>query len=155
MSDIPIHNETNYDLTASILDQIERDAVEYFGNSVNAIRVQYGIARHAFNARTGEVRYSFSPSDYGLVDTTAVPFPEPYPHATNIPRVDDDRDNVVTADFDEADGDDEDDEPTTGGMEDELDVVADDDGPEFQSPDSNFGTTDDTERNFLCDDDYS
>ncbi len=42
--------------------------MEYF-ESVNAIRIQYGIERHAFNARSGEVRYAFSPSDFGLVDT--------------------------------------------------------------------------------------
>jgi hypothetical protein len=35
--------------------------------------VQYGIARHAFNARTREVRYAFSPTDFGLFDTTPLP----------------------------------------------------------------------------------
>ena len=56
MPDIPIHNETEYTLTASILEQIKRDALEYFGDAVRAIRVQYGSDRHAFNATTGEMR---------------------------------------------------------------------------------------------------
>jgi hypothetical protein len=64
MPDIPIQNETEYTLTASILEQIRRDALEYFGDSVRAIRVQYGIDRHAFNARTGEMRYAFSPGEH-------------------------------------------------------------------------------------------
>lgn len=70
MSDIPIVNETEYDLTEFILKQIERDAVEYFGESVRLIRIQYGIDRHAFNARSGELRFSFSPVDFGLTDNT-------------------------------------------------------------------------------------
>jgi hypothetical protein len=36
--------------------------------------VQYGIARHAFNARTREVCYALSPTDFGLFDT--IPLPE-------------------------------------------------------------------------------
>jgi hypothetical protein len=56
MSDILINNETEYSLPATILNQIQRDAIEYFGESVHTIRIQYGIERHAFNAKTGEVR---------------------------------------------------------------------------------------------------
>jgi len=70
MASIPIHNETEYTLTDDMTKQIIRDAQEHFGEDVRSIRVQYGIERHAFNARTREVRYAFSPNDFGLVDTT-------------------------------------------------------------------------------------
>jgi hypothetical protein len=66
MANIPIHNETEYTLTDDITQQIIGDAHEHFGEEVRAIRVQSGIARHAFNARTHEVRYAFSPQDFGL-----------------------------------------------------------------------------------------
>ena len=59
MASIPIHNETEYTLTDDMTKQIIRDAQEHFGEDVRSIRVQYGIERHAFNARTHEVRYAF------------------------------------------------------------------------------------------------
>ncbi len=71
MPDLPIRNETEYALTDLTLKQIERDALEYFGESVRLIRIQYGIDRHAFNARTGELRYAFSPIDFGLTDAVS------------------------------------------------------------------------------------
>jgi len=40
-----------------------------FGEEVHAIRVQSGLARHALNARTREVRYAFSPQDFGFGHT--------------------------------------------------------------------------------------
>ncbi len=67
MASIPIHNETDYTLTDAMTQQIIRDAQEHFGEEVHSIRVQSGIERHAFNARTREVRYAFSPQDFGLV----------------------------------------------------------------------------------------
>src|SRR5262252_10639142 len=70
MASIPIHNETDYTLTDDMAQQIILDAQEHFGEEVRSIRVQYGIERHAFNARTREVRYAFSPTDFGLFDTT-------------------------------------------------------------------------------------
>src|SRR5438094_10474692 len=73
MASMPIHNETDYLLTDNIRQHIIRDVHEYFGGQVRSIRVQYGIARHAFNARTLEVRYAFSPTDFGLFDTSALP----------------------------------------------------------------------------------
>src|SRR5262249_41527411 len=51
-------------------------AIEYFGEEVHAIRVQSGLERHAFNARTHEVRYALSPQDFGLVRPMSVT-PEP------------------------------------------------------------------------------
>jgi hypothetical protein len=73
MGSMPIHNETDYPLTDNMRQHIIRDVHEYFGGQVRSIRVQHGIARHAFNARTHEVRYAFSPTDFGLLDTTPVP----------------------------------------------------------------------------------
>ena len=66
---IPIHNETDYALTEAMTTQIIRDAQEHFGEEVRSVRVQSGIERHAFNARTREVRYAFSPQDFGVVPT--------------------------------------------------------------------------------------
>ena len=61
MPDIPIHNETEYDLTPLMLDYIQSDAMAYFGDSIHAIRVQSGLDRPTFNVKTGEVR-SCSPA---------------------------------------------------------------------------------------------
>ena len=72
MASIPIQNETDYTLTDDMTQYIIRDAQEHFGEEVRAIRVQSGIARHAFNARTREVRYAFSPQDFGLGHTMPI-----------------------------------------------------------------------------------
>src|SRR5262245_63412148 len=86
MASIPIHNETEYTLTDDMTKQIIRDAQEHFGEDVRSIRVQYGIERHAFNARTHEVRYAFSPNNFGLVDTTTT-FPNTYYIQADIPSI--------------------------------------------------------------------
>ena len=78
MANIPIYNETDYPLTEAMMQYILRDALEYFGEEVQAIRVQSGLERHAFNARTHEVRYALSPQDFGLVRPMSV-IPEPLP----------------------------------------------------------------------------
>ena len=78
MASIPIHNETDYLLTNDMTQYILRDAQEHFGEEVRAIRVQSGIERHAFNARTREVRYAFSPQDFGFGQTMPLA-PEPGP----------------------------------------------------------------------------
>ena len=64
MSDLPIYNETGADLPAWILAQIKAEMIEYFGESIQAIRIQAGIQRHAYNAKTREVRYAFFLSDF-------------------------------------------------------------------------------------------
>ena len=66
MASISIHNETDYALTDDMMQHIIRDAQEHFGEEVRAIRVQAGLARHALNVRTREVRYAFSPQGFGL-----------------------------------------------------------------------------------------
>jgi len=69
MVNIPIHNETDYALTDDMTQHIIRDAHDHFGEEVHAIRVQSGLARHALNTRTREVRYEFSHQDFGLANT--------------------------------------------------------------------------------------
>jgi len=64
MSDLPVYNETGADLPAWILAQIKAEMIEYFGESIQAIRIQAGIQRHAYNAKTREVRYAFFLSDF-------------------------------------------------------------------------------------------
>ena len=78
MADIPIHNDTDYALTEAMTQEILRDAQEHFGDVIRAIRVQSGLQRHALNARTCEVRYAFSPQDFGVVP--------PLPPASESPR---------------------------------------------------------------------
>ena len=87
MANIPIRNETDYALTDEMTAYILRDAQEHFGEGVSAIRVQSGLARHAFNARTHEVRYAFSPQDFGFVHTMP-PTPEPPRSRRRPPRRD-------------------------------------------------------------------
>src|SRR6266481_162762 len=72
MASIPIHNETDYTLTDDMTQQIIRDTQEHFGEEVRAIWVQSGIERHALNARTREVRYAFSPQDFGFDHTMPI-----------------------------------------------------------------------------------
>jgi hypothetical protein len=152
MPDMPIHNETEYTLTASILDQIKRDAIEYFGESVHSIRVQYGIERHAFNAKTGEVRYAFSPGDYGLVDTTSA-FPETFPRSVVIPSIDDEQEAIAEESFDDEEVDVEDEETASFEViEENIDPVDDDEGPDFQNLDEDFESIEDEEGAFLYDD---
>jgi hypothetical protein len=83
MASIPIQNETDYTLTEVMTQQIIRDAQEHFGEEVHAIRVQSGIERHAFNARTREVRYAFSPQDFGFGQTMPI---APEPRTPEPPR---------------------------------------------------------------------
>src|SRR5215831_1862600 len=83
MASIPIHNETDHPLTDDMMQHILRDAQEYFGEEVRSIRVQAGIERHAFNAGTHEVRYAFSPQDFGFGPTMPI---APEPRTPETPR---------------------------------------------------------------------
>jgi hypothetical protein len=67
MVSIPIANETPYTLTDAMRQDILRDAHEHFGDVVRSIRVQEGLERHVFNTRTRQVRYAFSPTNFGLM----------------------------------------------------------------------------------------
>jgi hypothetical protein len=94
MVNMPIHNETDYALTDEMTTHIIRDAQEHFGEEVRSIRVQYGIERHAFNARTREVRYAFSPNDFGLVPTMPTA-PERPRSRRRPPRIDEDTEEEI------------------------------------------------------------
>jgi hypothetical protein len=87
MVDIPIPNETDYPLTDAMTQHILRDAQEHFGEEVRSIRVQSGLARHAFNARTREVRYAFFPQDFG-VDHPMSTVQEPSAYAAALSNID-------------------------------------------------------------------
>jgi len=153
MASIAIQNETEYTLTEEMAEQIRRDAQEYFGEAVRAIRVQYGIERHAFNARTGEVRYAFSPNDFGLVDTTTT-FPETYYHPADIPTIDDDTDPeeaLGSATFEDVETDEE--EPHVTSLESlEEGVEEEEDEAEFPGLGNQFEDAED-EDSFIYDDD--
>src|SRR5947209_5184867 len=156
MASIPIHNETEYTLTDDMTKQIIRDAQEHFGEEVRSIRVQYGIERHAFNARTREVRYAFSPNDFGLVDTTTT-FPDTYYHPEDIPSIDDDtEEETIPVAFDDVEVDEEEDRPETSlesleeGLEDDED---EEDGvPEL---DDQFEDAEEEDSFMFDDDDYA
>src|SRR2546423_7895803 len=101
MVDMPIYNETDYVLTEAMTQHIIRDAQEHFGEEVRSVRVQSGIERHAFNVRTREVRYAFSPQDFGLVHTMPI-VPEPPRSRRRRPRRDDETaDEILPAPFEE------------------------------------------------------
>ena len=96
MASIPIHNETDYTLTNDMTQQIIRDAHDHFGEEVRSIRVQSGIARHAFNARTREVRYAFSPQDFGFGHTVPT-VQEPPRSRRRSPRRDEETEEIEAA----------------------------------------------------------
>ena len=117
MASIPIHNETDYTLTNDMTQQIIRDAQEHFGEEVRSIRVQYGIERHAFNARTHEVRYAFSPNDFGLVPTMPTA-PERPRSRRRPPRIDEDtEEEILPATFEDVEVDAEEPAPRETSLE--------------------------------------
>ena len=159
MPDIPIHNETEYSLTPPMLEQITRDALEYFGESVRSIRVQYGIDRHAFNARTGEIRFAFSPGDFGLVDMK-VSVPDTYHSPRNIPRIDDEEeaesDETALAEVDdeeEAEEEAEEEEaPIFRSLEEEVEEGEDEEEEAFPGLADEFEDVEDEDKDVLYED---
>jgi hypothetical protein len=143
MVSIPIENETSYTLTDAMRQDILRDAHEHFGNEVRSIRVQEGLERHAFNARTYQVRYAFSPTDFGLV-RLITPAPATADHGAALsPRQDGVRDTAApeprAALLEYLEGQDADepeddvftlDDPVEAGDEDEEEDVLDPDDDE-------------------------
>jgi hypothetical protein len=94
MASIPIQNETDYTLTDDMTQQIIRDAQDHFGEEVRTIRVQSGIARHALNARTREVRYAFSPQDFGL--SHPMPMVQEHPASVaDLPTIEEETDDAI------------------------------------------------------------
>src|SRR6266568_5159282 len=155
MASIPIHNETEYTLTDDMTKQIIRDAQEHFGEDVRSIRVQYGIERHAFNARTREVRYAFSPNDFGLVDTTTT-FPDTYYHPADVPSIDDEtEEEIVPAAFDDVETDEEEDRRETSLESLEEDLEDDEEEEEFPDLDDQFEEAEEEDSFTFDDDDYA
>src|SRR5256712_8034102 len=155
MASIPIHNETEYTLTDDMTKQIIRDAQEHFGEDVRSIRVQYGIERHAFNARTREVRYAFSPNDFGLVDTTTT-FPDTYYPPADIPSIDDDtEEETVPAAFEDVETDEEEDRRETSLESLEEELEDDEDEEEFPDLDDQFEEAEEEDSFTFDDDDYA
>jgi hypothetical protein len=116
--------------------------------------VQYGIERHAFNARTHEVRYAFSPNDFGLVDTTTT-FPDTYYSPADIPSIDDDtEEEAVPEVFDEVEVDDEDRRETSlESLEEEIEDDEDEE-EEFPDLDDQFEDAEEEDSFTYDDDDY-
>jgi hypothetical protein len=154
MASISIHNETDYTLTDDMTQQIIRDAQEHFGEEVHAIRVQSGIERHALNARTREVRYAFSPQDFGLSHTLPM-VPETSAFMADLPTIDEEpKDTILPGPFEDVeDGEeDEDMEPLETSLEsldDEQDDEEEDDVFKLDAPVEDMD--EDDEDNFLDD----
>ena len=157
MASIPIHNETDYTLTDDMMQHILRDAHEHFGEEVRAIRVQSGIARHAFNARTHEVRYAFSPQDFGLGHR--LPTDHEYAAAVaDLPTIDEEPEAAtIPAPFEDVEDvreDEEDVEPLETSLE-SLDEGRDDDEKEdeFFKLDDPVEDADEDEEDSVLEDD--
>jgi len=164
MASTPIHNETDYTLTDDMMQYIVRDAQEYFGEEVRAIRVQAGIERHALNARTHEVRYAFSPQDFGLGPTMPIalePRTPETPRSRRPPQRDaETADERVPAPFEDEEEDEEDIEPIETSLEsldegqddEEEDVFTLDAPVEDMDEDNEDNVLDDEEENVFEDD---
>jgi hypothetical protein len=130
MADIPIHNETDYALTEAMTQDILRDAQEHFGDGIRLIRVQSGLQRHALNARTREVRYAFSPQDFGVVPPLP-PIPES-PRSRRRPSPSEETAAaILPVSFEDEEVDEEDIEPLETSLE-SLDEGPEDDEDVFR-----------------------
>jgi hypothetical protein len=161
MASIPIHNETDHAFTDAMTQQIIRDAQEHFGEEVRAIRVQSGLERHAFNARTHEVRYAFSPQDFGVGPTMPI---APEPHPPEPPRARrrssrsdaESEPDLLPVPFEDVEVDAEDMEPLETSLEsleeghdDEEDDVFTLDDPNDDQEDEEAGEEDDEDERFF------
>jgi hypothetical protein len=158
MASIPIQNETDYTLTDDMTQQIIRDAQEHFGEEVRSIRVQSGIERHAFNARTHEVRYAFSPQDFGFGHTMPIApesrTPEPPRARRRSSRSDAEPEAaIIPAPFEGVEVEEEDMEPLETSLE-SLDEGQDDEEEEddFFKLDNPVEDTDEDEEDNVLDD---
>jgi hypothetical protein len=154
MGNIPIHNETDYTLTDDMTQHIIRDAHDHFGEEVHAIRVQSGLERHALNTRTREVRYAFSPQDFGVGHT--MPTVQETPRSRRRPPHRDAETQAATlpAPFEDVEVDAEDMEPFETSLE-SLDEGRDDDEEDgvFTLDDPVEDADEDDEDNLLDDED--
>ena len=117
MAHIPIDNETDYALNEAMTQAIIRDAQEHFGEEIRSIRVQSGLQRHALNARTREVRYAFSPQDFGVLPV--LPTVPESPRSRRRPSRSDEEieAEILPAPFEDVEVDEEDMEPLETSLE--------------------------------------
>ena len=153
MASIPVHNETDYLLTDDMTQQIIRDAQEHFGEEVRAIRVQSGIERHALNARTREVRYAFSPQDFGLGYT----MPAVQEHSASVadlPTMDEEtEDAILPTPFEDVEEDEEDIEPIETSLESLDEGQDDEEEDDVFTLDAPVEDTDEDDEDNVLDDD--
>jgi hypothetical protein len=150
MASIPIHNETNYTLTDDMTQQIIRDAQEHFGEEVRAIRVQSGIERHALNARTREVRYAFSPQDFGLGHLIPA-VQEPFDYSAALSDLDEEPEGaILPASFEDVEEDEEETEPLETSLE-SLDEGQDDEEEDVFTLDAPVEDADEEEEDNIFD----
>ena len=149
MPDIPIRNETGYDLTPLILDQIMSEAIEHFGEWIDVIRVQLDLARHAFNIKTREVRFAFSPLDYDLSKPTT-PTVETATYRPIITTLhdDDDDDDLMLSDYV-----DDTDKTAFAMLDNAIEISGNDDEPMFQALDPDFDVIETVDLESLSTDD--
>ena len=148
---IPIYNETDYTLTDDMTQHIIRDAHDHFGEEVHAIRVQSGLERHALNARTREVRYAFSPQDFGVGHT--MPTVQETPRSRRRPphRDAETEAAILPAPFEDVEGDAEDMEPLETSLE-SLDEGRDDEEDDVFTLDDPVEDADEDDEDNLLDD---
>src|SRR5262249_49730908 len=151
MASIPIHNETDYPLTDEMMQHILRDAQEHFGEEVRSIRVQSGIERHALNARTREVRYAFSPQDFGLGHLMPTVH-EPFAPSAALSNMDEEPEAaLLPAPFEDIEEDEEDIEPIGTSLE-SLDEGQDDEEDDVFTLDAPVEDTDEDDEDNVLDD---
>jgi hypothetical protein len=151
MASIPIQNDTDYTLTEAMTQQIIRDAQEHFGEAVRAIRVQAGIERHALNARTREVRYAFSPQDFGLSHTMPM-VQEHSASVADLPTIDEEPEAaIISVPFEDVEEDEEDIEPIETSLE-SLDKGQDDEEDDVFTLDAPVEDTDEDDEDNVLDD---
>ena len=155
MARIPIQNETAYTLTDDMMQHIVRDAQEHFGEEVRAIRVQSGIERHALNARTREVRYAFSPQDFGL----GYPMPTVQDPSASVAALSDMEEEPEAAilptpfeDVEEDEEDEEDTEPLETSLESLDEGQDDEEEDDFFKLDAPVEDTDEDDEDNVLDD---
>ena len=151
MADIPIHNETGYALTEAMTQAILRDAQEYFGEAIRAIRVQSGLPRHALNTRTQEVRYAFSPQDFGVLPPLP-PAPE-HPRSRRQPLRSDEETAaaILPPSSEDVEGEEEDMEPLETSLESLDEGHEDDEDEDVFRLDAPVEEVDEDEEEYLLD----
>lgn len=132
MADIPIHNDTDYVLTDAMTQEILRDAQEHFGDVIRTIRVQAGLQRHALNTRTCEVRYAFSPQDFGVVPPLPPASERPQSRRRPSRSEEEPASEILPAAFEDVEGEEENMEPL------ETSLASLDEGPEDEADEDVF-----------------